>query len=66
MLKLVGEGRAVRLDLNGVNHCEQRFDNAANFEAARVAFCRGMVEKLRTVEDAITGNELDMVAQTIN
>ena len=58
-------GRQVQLELNGFNHCAQRFDDAAAYEAALTAYCSRRVDEFKEVEDAITGNTLDLHSQTI-
>ena len=43
----------IQVDLNGMNHCEQRFRDAAEYESERVAHCEKLAASLELVEDAI-------------
>ena len=65
-LLLQAEGsRAQPVALNQYNHVLQRFESAAAYEAARTDYCARLASKLAVIEDAITGNMLDLQTQTI-
>ena len=60
-----GEAATVQVDLNGMNHFEQRFRDAAEYEAERVRHCEGLAASLELVEDAITGKKLKIREQLL-
>jgi hypothetical protein len=51
------------VDLNDYNHCVQRFDTVGEYEAARQAHLADLIHALGTVEDAITGNKIQLDKQ---
>ena len=55
----------IQVDLNGMNHCEQRFRDAAEYESERVAHCEKLAASLELVEDAITGKKLKIREQLL-
>ncbi len=59
------EDGTFEIDLNDVNHCAQAFLSLEAFERSRVAYCNLVLERGRLVEDAITGNHLDIEKQTL-
>lgn len=63
-----GEAGAVPLDLNEMNHSLQRFESAAAFEAERVRYLEHILhsDEFKYVEDAITGNRLEVASQLLN
>ena len=60
-----GAATTVQVDLNGMNHCEQRLCDAAEYEAERVRHCEGLAASLELVEDAITGKKLKIREQLL-
>ena len=57
-------GNVVNLNLTRWNHVVCKL-TASDFHTARVAYCRFLVEKRRTVIDALTGVELDIEKQLL-
>ena len=53
------------IDLNGMNHCEQSFENARAYEMARLDHCQQLASSLELVEDAITGKKLEIRKQLL-
>ena len=51
----------IQVDLNGMNHCEQRFRDAAEYESERVAHCEKLAASLELVEDAILTLTLTLI-----
>ncbi|KAL1515891.1 hypothetical protein AB1Y20_002506 [Prymnesium parvum] len=66
LLREESNKRQLTLDLNLFNHCKQTFPSVAEYEEARMSYCKDVVEKLRFVEDAITGNRLSVEDQLID
>ena len=60
------KGKLIEADLNACNHVVQRFKTAAAYEEARLIHCAEIVERERHVEDAITGNTLDIAEQLVD
>lgn len=54
------QGRRVTADLNEFNHCLQLFGCVADYEAARTSYLNKLIDKLAFVQDAITGNRLNV------
>ena len=50
----------VSMDLNDFNHCHQLFTSVEQYEATRSEYLKDLVERLAFVEDAITGNRLNI------
>ena len=59
-------GKLIEADLNLTNYCVQRFATVAAYEEARLLHCAEIVERERHVEDAITGNTLDIAEQLVD
>eukprot|EP00966_Prymnesium_polylepis_P025225 581763-Prymnesium_polylepis.1 len=59
------DGSLVDVDLNPFNHCRQLSDDATQYESCRASYCAGLAEELMIVEDAITGNRLNVREQLI-
>ena len=59
-------GKLIEADLNLTNHCVQHFATAAAYEEARLLHCADIVARERHVEDAITGNTLDIAEQLVD
>lgn len=62
---LLQDGCTIEVDLNETNHCDQRFDSIAAFEAARLCYLQQLIERGRFIEDAITGNCLSVTEQLV-
>eukprot|EP00913_Durusdinium_trenchii_P016530 g15536.t1 len=62
---VVHNGTRQEFDLNEMNHSLQRFSSAQEFEEARMAYCRQIMEDGRYIEDAITGNRVDISEQIV-
>ena len=60
------DGKIVEADLNECNHVVQRFNSAEAYEEARLLHCADIIERERFVEDAITGNTLDIAEQLVD
>ena len=54
------KGRKIFADLNEFNHCLQLFPSVDEYEAARTAYLEELVDKLAHIQDAITGNRLNV------
>lgn len=68
-LKFEGKGgkRQIHMDLNSFNHCKLvDFGSVAEYENARTKYLEGLAEKLSYIEDAITGNSLNMDDQIVS
>ena len=55
--------KVIEADLNQCNHCVQRFNTVAAYEQARLLHCADIITRERHVDDAITGNTLDIAEQ---
>ena len=64
-LQLRSSASLVEADLNEYNHAIQRFGTKDEYEAVRVEHCQQIVEKNSQVEDAITGNTLNIKDQLV-
>ena len=64
-LLLLPTGTEINLDLNEFNHCVQRLESVAAYEAARASFCESLRDSCATVQDAITGTQLQVEDQTL-
>lgn len=60
-----GAEQNVEVDLNEMNHSSQRFNSAEEFEEARALYCRKITQEGRYIEDAITGNRVDISEQIV-
>ncbi|CAE7919644.1 unnamed protein product, partial [Symbiodinium necroappetens] len=60
-----GASEEHEVDLNEMNHSLQRFASLHDFEATRIAYCKKVVEDGRYIEDAITGNRVDISEQIV-
>lgn len=54
------KSREVEVDLNDFNHCQQLFPSVDEFRAARVDYLKALIQRLGQVDDAITGNRLNI------
>ena len=59
-------GKLIDVDLNMCNHCVQRFATVEAYEEARLLHCADIVARERNVDDAITGNTLDIAEQLVD
>ena len=57
---VVGGGKRVSVDLNDFNHAVQLFESVAGYAAARTAYIKRTIDRLAKIEDAITGNSLNI------
>jgi hypothetical protein len=57
--------RSVTFDLNEFNHCQQLFTSALEYEEMRMKYLQQLVDRLAFVEDAITGNRLNIDDQLV-
>ncbi|CAE7204717.1 prsA [Symbiodinium natans] len=60
-----GVPEELEVDLNEMNHSLLRFASLREFEEARIAYCKQVVEDGRYIEDAITGNRVDISEQIV-
>ena len=70
-IRVITEGhpacaKLLDVDLNLTNHCVQRFQSVEAYEEARLLHCADIIERERYVEDAITGNTLDIAEQLVD
>ena len=61
-----GGGRPIVGDLNEFSHCVPLFGTVGEYEDKRVQHCCDIVAKNEKVEDAITGNTLNIRDQLVN
>ena len=54
------KGKRIFADLNDFNHCLQLFPSITEYEAARTSYLETLVGKLAFIQDAITGNRLNV------
>ncbi len=68
LLLFEGESEPLPLDLNVMNHARQRFESVAEYEAHRRAYIDHILtaNEYKYVEDAITGNRLEVASQLLN
>ncbi|CAE7773870.1 unnamed protein product, partial [Symbiodinium sp. CCMP2456] len=60
-----GASEEHEVDLNEMNHSLQRFASLQDYEATRIEYCKKVVEDGRYIEDAITGNRVDISEQIV-
>ena len=59
-VSIAGTGKNAAVDLNDFNHSVQLFESVSAYAAARTGYLQRTIDRLAKMEDAITGNKLNI------